>query len=484
MKSIEKKRQESQDKASNDTILGRKQNQSNLYLKSTTNQPKCTAAEKTRKSKSIGNKGSKSKHLQAKINQDSDFEVNELKAPIVYEDICAEITPPKSSPFCILSWYRPPCSEIDAFNSLEHVLRFFECEGKEIILLGDTNCDLLSGSKIFSEHLVPNHVKRICDIYQSFRLEQVIKEPTRETIVTSTLLDHVAVSNAINIVESGVYRVALSDHYLVYAVRKFRGTLNKQHKVIRTRQMKQFDKELFLADLASVDWHSLLHSPADINLLVEHWTNMLAMIIQRHAPIIERRVSERYSPWITPHLKQMIRSRDKLKTVAIKKRSVILQAVYKQLRIKVNNTCKRLKRKYYTEKIKASEGSLKQTWEIINKLVNQRSKTTIISSLSDGNKLILNPQDIANKMNSFFCNVGDQLGNEIPNARNSLLEGSINVNPGDLSFLFSPILPQQVIKAMNKFKTSRSFGLDLISTGMSSSSGWAASALIPIIRIS
>ena len=90
MKSIEKKRQESQDKASNDTILGRKQNQSNLYLKSTTNQPKCTAAEKTRRSNSIGSKGSKSKYLQAKINQDSDFEVNELKAPIVYEDIHLE----------------------------------------------------------------------------------------------------------------------------------------------------------------------------------------------------------------------------------------------------------------------------------------------------------------------------------------------------------------------------------------------------------
>ena len=67
-------------------------------------------------------------------------------------------------------------------------------------------------------------------------------------------------------------------------------------------------------------------------------------------------------------------------------------------------------------------------------------------------------------VNSFFCNVGDQLSNEIPNAKNSLLEGSINVNPGDLSFLFSLILPQQVIKAMNKFKTSRSFGLDLISS--------------------
>ena len=121
----------------------------------------------------------------------------------------------------------------------------------------------------------------------------------------------------------------------------------------------------------------------------------LAMIIQRHAPILERRVSERYSLWITPHLKQFIRSKDKLKAVASKKRLVILQAA-----------CKRLKKEYYTEKIKASEGNLKQTWEIINKLVNQRSKTTIISSLSDGNQLILNPQDIANKMNSFFCNVG------------------------------------------------------------------------------
>ena len=38
------------------------------------------------------------------------------------ELICAEISPPKSSPFCILSWYRLPCSEIDAFNSMEHFL--------------------------------------------------------------------------------------------------------------------------------------------------------------------------------------------------------------------------------------------------------------------------------------------------------------------------------------------------------------------------
>ena len=94
--------------------------------------------------------------------------------------ICAEITPPISNHFSILSWYRPPSSAINAFNTLEQVLRFFESEGKEMILLGDTNCDHLSGSKISSEYLIPGHVKRIYDIYKSSRLQQIINEPTRE----------------------------------------------------------------------------------------------------------------------------------------------------------------------------------------------------------------------------------------------------------------------------------------------------------------
>ena len=180
--------------------------------------------------------------------------------------------------------------------------------------------------------------------------------------------------------------------------------------------MKNFDKELSLADLASVDWQTLLNYPTDINVIVEQWTNMLALIIQRHAPILERRVSERYSPWITIHLKRMIKSRDKLKTVAVKKKSEILLTSYKKIRNKVNSTVKTLKREYYTDKIKAPEGNLKETWVIINKLVSQRSKTTTISSLSYGNQLIVTPQDIANKMNNFFCTVGDQLSKEIPDS--------------------------------------------------------------------
>ena len=44
------------------------------------------------------------------------------------------------------------------------------------------------------------------------------------------------------------------------------------------------------------------------------------------------------------------------------------------------------------------------------------------------------------------------------------LEVSVKVNPENLSFLFYPIPPQQLTKAMNNFKTARSFGLDLVSS--------------------
>ena len=59
--------------------------------------------------------------------------------------------------------------------------------------------------------------------------------------IRSTIIDHIAVNVECNIIESGVLKLALSDHYLVYAIRKFRGNIPCNHKVIKTRQMKNDD---------------------------------------------------------------------------------------------------------------------------------------------------------------------------------------------------------------------------------------------------
>ena len=146
------------------------------------------------------------------------------------------------------------------------------------------------------DHAIPNHVKRIVEIYDLYGLKQLITEPTRETTNTATLIDHIAVSNTNNIVESGVTKTAMSDHYLAYAIRKFQGGSKRQHRVIKTRQMKHFDDKSVLQYLALVDWKTHLRSSADINTIVETFTSLISGVIRKYAPLVERRVSERYTP--------------------------------------------------------------------------------------------------------------------------------------------------------------------------------------------
>ena len=150
---------------------------------------------------------------------------------------------------------------------------------------------------------------KVLELYNAYGLEQLINQPTRETLSTSTLIDHVAVSDHRNIVESRVLNIALSDHYMIYCFRKYRGVLKGQHKKITTRQMKHFDETGFLAEISSIDWNLVLQSSADLDSAVENWTNLLSLIIEKHAPLRQRRVSEKYCPWITFDLKALARSR-------------------------------------------------------------------------------------------------------------------------------------------------------------------------------
>ena len=215
-----------------------------------------------------------------------------------------------------------------------------------IILLGDTNCDLSVNPNTTdgSVPLFSGNARHIKDMYEIFGLTQLISEPTRETEHTSTRIDDIAVSNVRNISKSGVVRTAISDHYLVYTVRKNLGGIERKHKQIYTRQMKNFNEEAFLRDLSAYDWSSILYCSEDLNVVIEKWINMHSVFIETHAPLMQKRVSERYSHWLSSSLKDLPRSRDKLKIAAVKSKAEILMAAYRQVRNKANRMNADLKR--------------------------------------------------------------------------------------------------------------------------------------------
>ena len=371
-----------------------------------------------------------------------------------------EIQPPKSKPYIVITWYRPPNDPADSFNKLERILSCLDQEGKEIILLGDTNCDFAIKAASQTSDTNAKHLRRI---YNLLSFTQLIEEPTRVTCETATLIDHIATTCPINVSESGILKIAMSDHYMVYFIRKLNGSLNRNHKSIKTRNMKTFSEEAFLRDVASVDWEQVLGSSCDTNTLVQQFSNEFSQLIELHTPLRHIRVSEKYCPWINADLKKLIRTRDRLKRSAVKNKSQNLMNSYKQCRNRVNALNKALKKQYFSNKIFYNKGNMKESWQTINQLLNKRSQSTNIVSLKDSSQSIYDKQGISNKMNEYFCSIGETLAADIDVISNPLLSNEIIINDGGRIFDFCSINERKIQEAISKINIKKSFGYDNIS---------------------
>ena len=248
----------------------------------------------------------------------------------------------------------------------------------------------------------------IIDIYDNFGFRQLIKDTIRETLTTKTLIQHIATTQFNNIVESGVCKINISDHYLVYCVRKFKGRLGKIPKTFESRQLKNFNKEMFIQDLSRVYWDDLVDYD-DPNAIVDMWTKMFTSIIDKHAPLRKRKGKNTYCPWVTPDLVRKRRLRDMLKSKAVALNSNILMQAFRNIRNETNKLNSSLKREYFSKQIDKAEGDIKATWKTVNKLLNKKSETTEIPHLDVDGEIITDTSKKAEELNKYFANIGKTL---------------------------------------------------------------------------
>ena len=103
-----------------------------------------------------------------------DLEINEISC------IWLEISQNKGKPFLIGNMYRPPDLRIEYSGKFEEFIENASEEGKEIILLGDFNKNLLED----------NLDREWQNLTLSLGLTQLISQPTRVTSSSKTLIDH------------------------------------------------------------------------------------------------------------------------------------------------------------------------------------------------------------------------------------------------------------------------------------------------------
>ena len=283
-----------------------------------------------------------------------------------------------------MAWYRPPNYETKTLTEVNTLLETLEKEQKETLLIGDVNCnDLDLGGK--------NKVlETLRNIYREYQLKQLIRNPTRSTLTSQTLIDHFATNKPKLIIKFGVFTTGFSDHDLIFGIRKVSPRVNREPKIIKSRQLKNYDPVKFCRDLGKVN-RDLILKQDSVHSMSSEFENCFVTILDKHAPLRQHKVRNTYAPYIDHELRHKMFLRD----------------FYKKQFNKTKNpdTWKQQKKKteFFTRKLNEHKGDVRSMWKVLNMALGSKSKTTNFNTLSVKGKEISDPKEIANALNSHFC---------------------------------------------------------------------------------
>ena len=220
-------------------------------------------------------------YLRSSIN----YKIRSDLIPPELEAVCLEITKPQSKPFIVTTIYPPPNANAEFFDHLEKLIKQIDDENKEMYILGDLNCNLLGKKSIFNMQTNKQN-----SLYELYQLSQLINEPTRVTMTTSSLIDHVVTNTPEKISHSGVVHTGISDHSLVYAIRKIR-VFQKTNDFVEIRNMKNFNEKNFVDELLNQHWEYIYFFGNDPNAMWEIWKELFLEVLNKHAPIQHKKLS-------------------------------------------------------------------------------------------------------------------------------------------------------------------------------------------------
>lgn len=151
--------------------------------------------------------------------------------------------------------------------------------------------------------------------------------------------------------------------------------------------------------------------------------------------------------------------RDFLKKKAASANDPLIWKQFKGARNNTNNSIKKAKRKYFSDKLDASKSDPRKTWWLINELHSHQCKSTKVSQIKSGNQVLTFPADIAEAFNNHFTTIGQSLAHEI---RTVDIDPLFYVKPANRVFSFGRINVQTVTKLVKGIDGGKATGLDKI----------------------
>ncbi|CAB3996972.1 Hypothetical predicted protein [Paramuricea clavata] len=255
---------------------------------------------------------------------------------------------------CVI--YRPPDCPVTCTRD-ELKPKFIEALllGKEIIILGDMNCNLLKTSCYESKILL--------DTCSELHLTQLIKDPTTIASQTSSLLDVIMISSSSKVKSSEVVDIGISDHSMIYCTLKLRADKPRlEYKDVRS--FKNYNSESFKAELSQLPFHET-YRINDVNEKIDHFNQLFINTLDKHAPIKHIRIKGRLNQFINKELKCTMKLRDKKLRIFRLSRNAEDWDVYRQLRNSIKTSLRAAESNFVWNQIEEYEGNSRSMWKVI-----------------------------------------------------------------------------------------------------------------------
>ena len=262
------------------------------------------------------------------------------------EGIMFDVLSPKTKPFTVGVFYRPP-DQNDFLNLITTHFSELDFDASEFYFLGDFNINTLQNGRniLRIKKSVPKNEqfsglqKQYIEFCSAFGLKQVIVEPTRITCGTSTLIDHILTNCAVKISQSGVIEVGLSDHQMIFCTRKIWRMKYNTHKQIKFRSFKNYTKEQY-GNLLRDTYFPNYESYTDIDLAYSDFLDRLTSVINLISPIKEARIKCNSQEWFDCEIAEKMSTRDKLFKKFKKSKLQVDRDMWKEARNVLQNLIK------------------------------------------------------------------------------------------------------------------------------------------------
>ena len=147
-----------------------------------------------------------------------------------------------------------------------------------------------------------------------FNFKNVINNPTGITAHSSTLLDHIIISDTMSSIYSDVLNVSseLSDHDAAVSYIECPNCTTSSFKR-EPWLYDRIDKETFKQKLDQADWNALLGSLNDVDEMCNTFMETFVQIAREFVM-----VRNNDKPWFTSALRTEIRHRDRFRKIVLK----------------------------------------------------------------------------------------------------------------------------------------------------------------------